>query len=495
MLHEMGIETGIDLPALLACARRVQEILGRPLGSHTLVRRPGRLARSARAGRPAGASWLPASAACASASASRGAVLPRAPPPRSTPAPRPPSRASCASAGRAEASSTRFARPTATGGWASSSSHERLLAPLELVGLDHAVDEPDALGLRARRSVRAVMISSLARPSPTTAGQPSRAADVGDDPEPDLRQARAARRWRRRAGRSRAPPRARRRRRCGGSGRRPAWPSLRTGSRIPGTHRGTGAASRAAPAEASQLAEVDAGGEHGPLAAQHDAVHAGVGRGLTQRVRRARAAAPGSSRCASRRLSTTCLTGSAVLGDGRCSWPCSLVCCSAQQPSPRRRVPPSRGRPRVLFVSSTKKGRGGWASPPGRTGHAAPAPVSSGADCAPAGVVSTMLPSAPLAVRMSPLGAMVRPSGSLSEPPVVTVMPPPPSVRGPVQRVGHRRDAVAVGVGDVQGAAGPQADARGSDDQRVGVGALGEAGRDHRLGGDLRNGVAADRGA
>jgi hydroxymethylglutaryl-CoA lyase len=40
MLHEMGIETGIDLPVLLACARRVQEILGRPLGSHTLVAGP-----------------------------------------------------------------------------------------------------------------------------------------------------------------------------------------------------------------------------------------------------------------------------------------------------------------------------------------------------------------------------------------------------------------------------------------------------------------------
>jgi hydroxymethylglutaryl-CoA lyase len=40
MLHEMGIETGIDLPALLACARRVQELLGRPLGSHTLVAGP-----------------------------------------------------------------------------------------------------------------------------------------------------------------------------------------------------------------------------------------------------------------------------------------------------------------------------------------------------------------------------------------------------------------------------------------------------------------------
>ncbi|HTC72154.1 MAG TPA: hydroxymethylglutaryl-CoA lyase [Solirubrobacteraceae bacterium] len=40
MLHEMAIETSIDLDALLACARRVQEILGRPLGSHTLVAGP-----------------------------------------------------------------------------------------------------------------------------------------------------------------------------------------------------------------------------------------------------------------------------------------------------------------------------------------------------------------------------------------------------------------------------------------------------------------------
>jgi hydroxymethylglutaryl-CoA lyase len=40
MLHEMGYETGVDLDALLVCARRVQEILGRPLGSHTLVAGP-----------------------------------------------------------------------------------------------------------------------------------------------------------------------------------------------------------------------------------------------------------------------------------------------------------------------------------------------------------------------------------------------------------------------------------------------------------------------
>jgi hydroxymethylglutaryl-CoA lyase len=40
MLGEMGIETGIDLDALVACARRAQEVLGRALGSHTLVAGP-----------------------------------------------------------------------------------------------------------------------------------------------------------------------------------------------------------------------------------------------------------------------------------------------------------------------------------------------------------------------------------------------------------------------------------------------------------------------
>lgn len=40
MLHEMDISTGVDLDALLACARRAQEVLGRPLGSHTLVAGP-----------------------------------------------------------------------------------------------------------------------------------------------------------------------------------------------------------------------------------------------------------------------------------------------------------------------------------------------------------------------------------------------------------------------------------------------------------------------
>ena len=36
MLHEMGIETGIDLERLIAASRSVQELLGRPLGAHVL---------------------------------------------------------------------------------------------------------------------------------------------------------------------------------------------------------------------------------------------------------------------------------------------------------------------------------------------------------------------------------------------------------------------------------------------------------------------------
>ena len=40
MLHEMGIETGIDLAALIDCSIQAQEVLGRPLGSHTLTAGP-----------------------------------------------------------------------------------------------------------------------------------------------------------------------------------------------------------------------------------------------------------------------------------------------------------------------------------------------------------------------------------------------------------------------------------------------------------------------
>jgi hydroxymethylglutaryl-CoA lyase len=36
MLDEMGIETGVDLPRLIAASRAVQELLGRPLGAHVL---------------------------------------------------------------------------------------------------------------------------------------------------------------------------------------------------------------------------------------------------------------------------------------------------------------------------------------------------------------------------------------------------------------------------------------------------------------------------
>ncbi len=40
MLHEMGVETGIDLERLLVASRAVQEQLGRPLGAHLLKAGP-----------------------------------------------------------------------------------------------------------------------------------------------------------------------------------------------------------------------------------------------------------------------------------------------------------------------------------------------------------------------------------------------------------------------------------------------------------------------
>jgi hydroxymethylglutaryl-CoA lyase len=40
MLEEMGIATGVDLPALIVASGMVADLLGRPLGSHTLVAGP-----------------------------------------------------------------------------------------------------------------------------------------------------------------------------------------------------------------------------------------------------------------------------------------------------------------------------------------------------------------------------------------------------------------------------------------------------------------------
>jgi hydroxymethylglutaryl-CoA lyase len=40
MLHEMGYDTGVDLPALLGAARAVQDVLGRPLTGHLLTAGP-----------------------------------------------------------------------------------------------------------------------------------------------------------------------------------------------------------------------------------------------------------------------------------------------------------------------------------------------------------------------------------------------------------------------------------------------------------------------
>jgi hydroxymethylglutaryl-CoA lyase len=42
MLHEMGIDTGIDLGALIAASKAAQQVLGRPLSSHVLSAGPVR---------------------------------------------------------------------------------------------------------------------------------------------------------------------------------------------------------------------------------------------------------------------------------------------------------------------------------------------------------------------------------------------------------------------------------------------------------------------
>jgi hydroxymethylglutaryl-CoA lyase len=40
MLHEMGVDTGVDLPRLIEASRAAQEVLGRPLGAHLLQAGP-----------------------------------------------------------------------------------------------------------------------------------------------------------------------------------------------------------------------------------------------------------------------------------------------------------------------------------------------------------------------------------------------------------------------------------------------------------------------
>jgi hydroxymethylglutaryl-CoA lyase len=46
MLHEMGIDTGVDLGLLIEASRAAQEVLGRPLGSHVLMAGPVRWERA-----------------------------------------------------------------------------------------------------------------------------------------------------------------------------------------------------------------------------------------------------------------------------------------------------------------------------------------------------------------------------------------------------------------------------------------------------------------
>ncbi len=63
MLHEMGVETGIDLPRLIEASRAAQEVLGRPLGAHVLRAGPVDWDRGAPGGGGRGALRRPRSSA------------------------------------------------------------------------------------------------------------------------------------------------------------------------------------------------------------------------------------------------------------------------------------------------------------------------------------------------------------------------------------------------------------------------------------------------
>ena len=93
-----------------------------------------------------------------------------------------------ASAGRAEASITRLARPTATGAQASSSSISFCVSGPSFVDRRDAVDEPDPLGLVAVDHL-AGHHHLLGAAEADHLRQPRGAADVGDQADPRLRHA------------------------------------------------------------------------------------------------------------------------------------------------------------------------------------------------------------------------------------------------------------------------------------------------------------------
>jgi hydroxymethylglutaryl-CoA lyase len=61
MLHEMGVETGVDLSRLIEASRAAQEVLGRPLGAHVLTAGPVEWDRDAPGGGGHGAVRRPQS--------------------------------------------------------------------------------------------------------------------------------------------------------------------------------------------------------------------------------------------------------------------------------------------------------------------------------------------------------------------------------------------------------------------------------------------------
>ena len=113
-----------------------------------------------------------------------------------------------------------------------------------------------------------VMISSFARPRPTTAGRREQPPTSGSRPDARLDDARPPRPPPSRAGRRPAPAPSRRRCRRRGSGRSSASASPRAGSTRPQDPAPEGAQRLRVLGQVAQVVEVHPGGEHRALAAQ-----------------------------------------------------------------------------------------------------------------------------------------------------------------------------------------------------------------------------------
>ena len=193
MLHEMGIETGIDLPALLACARARAGDPRPPARQPHAARRARRLAprprrrRRGLSGRGPSQRARPPSRRPGGRSRARRRC--------STPGRRPPSRASARARGARRRRSRAWRGRRRRASWRAVPRPAPASRPRARSGATTRLTRP-MRSASAASIMRAVMISSFARPSPTTAGSRVEPPTSGMIPNAHLRQPELARRWR-----------------------------------------------------------------------------------------------------------------------------------------------------------------------------------------------------------------------------------------------------------------------------------------------------------